>query len=85
MKREGMLPKSSNIHSQSVGLAVSDVQQAHERNEFFRQNGIAAEHPIGKNGEIMPLQFRDRNGRREAHRILGVHDRDAGYGDHAGR
>lgn len=85
MKRDGALPKKANVHSQSIGLAVSDVEQARERNEFFRQQGIAAEHPIGKNGELMPLQFRDRNGRREAHRALEVFDRDAGYGDHAGR
>lgn len=83
MKRDTN-PKRAGVHSQSIGLAVSDPKLAQERNEFFRQHGIAAEHPIGKAGELMPLEFRDRNGRREAHRMLGVFDRDGSYGDHCG-
>lgn len=84
MKRDTN-PKRAGVHSQSIGLAVSDPKLAQERNEFFRQHGIAAEHPIGKAGELMPLEFRDRNGRAQAHEALRVFDRDAGYGDYAGR
>jgi hypothetical protein len=73
--------KKAGVHSQSMGLAVTSKEEALRRNEELRQAGIAAEHPIREDGQIMPLEFRDREGRRRAHEAFGVGDFDAGYGD----
>ena len=75
----------AGVHSESLGLAVTSREEAIKRNEQLAREGIAAEYRVGKDGDLMPLQFRDRNGRKEAHKSFGVFDRDAGYSDHAGR
>jgi hypothetical protein len=73
--------KKPGVHSSSMALAVATKEEALRRNEQFREQGIAAEHPIREDGQVMPLEFRDRNGRKQAYRALGVFDQDAGYSD----
>lgn len=80
-----MSKRRASEHSRSeFGLATTSRDHALKVNEDFRKAGIAAEYEIKRDGEKAALIFRDRNGRKLAHEHLGVFDRDASYGDHAG-
>lgn len=62
-------------HGQSIRLGVASKAEAIKRNEQLRELGIAAEHPVRSDGEIMPLVYRDKKAREEAHRVF-FPDRD---------
>ncbi len=83
MAKKQFFQKKAGVHSSSMALAVATREEALRRNEQFREQGIAAEHPIREDGTIMPLEFGDRNARKEAYRALGIYDPDAGYNDQA--
>jgi hypothetical protein len=57
--------KQGISHGQSIRLAVANKEQAIQRNEELKALGIAAEHPIRADGQLMPLVYRDRSARKK--------------------
>lgn len=79
MKKYSKIGMNSGIdsHGQSIRLAVTTREEAIKRNEQLRELGIAAEHPVKADGQLMPLVYRDRQGRKDALKAFGFDPEDA--------
>lgn len=53
-----------NGHGQSIRLALTSRDAAIQQNQVLKEMGIAAEYPVRKDGELMPLVYRDRSARK---------------------
>jgi hypothetical protein len=59
-------------HGESIRLAVASKEEAIKRNEELKSLGIAAEHPVRADGQLMPLVYRDRQARVEVAKAFGL-------------
>lgn len=66
-----------NSHGQSIRLAVTSRKEAIRKNEILRAMGIAAEHVVKNDGDLMPLVYHTPRGRKEALRAHGFDPHEA--------
>lgn len=64
--------RSDEFNRSEFSLATTSRKEAIKRNEYFRQEGIAAHHEIKPDGQISPLVFRTMKGEIEACKALSV-------------
>jgi hypothetical protein len=63
-------------HGRSMSFAVANSEEAKKRNQEFKEMGIAAHYEIKPNGQIAPLVYESRQGRRDAVKAMGFDPED---------
>lgn len=64
-------------HGRSIKLAVATKADAIRRNEELRAAGVDARHEVLPDGQLSPLIYGSRKGRKDALRAMGFDPEDA--------